>query len=156
MPDKEQTLLSKVMSNMMANYVLHGDEFSREGVSMSSILSEHFERITPQILKEPLQYEVQLMSPIPYTPDDVQQQDEVDQLHPVSGFTPSIPWPDPTPEQLQTLWFNRIWDAIKTWDINVPEAYEGYCSANGNHVVHILNAITADHKKYFDEHEQWK
>lgn len=96
------------------------------------------------------------MSPIPYTPDDVQQQGEVDQLHPVSSFTPSIPWPDPTPEQLQTLWFSRIWDAIKTWDINVPEAYEGYCGATGNHVVHLLNALTKDSIKFFDEHEQWK
>lgn len=100
------------------------------------------------------------MSPIPYTPDDLDTPDNVEndnRLQPISGFTPSIPWPDPTPEQLQTLWFNRIWNAIKTWDVNVPEAYEGYCGATGNHVVHILNAITAGSgEKYFNEHEQWK
>lgn len=150
----------------MSNYVLYGDEFSREGVSMSSILVEHFKSITPQILKEPFQYEVQSMSPIPYAEQSEAIINSGAELglnergygtvRPISGFTPSIPWPDPTPEQLNTLWFNRIWDAIKTWDINVPEAYEGYCGATGNHVVHILNAITADHKKYFDEHEQWK
>ena len=97
------------------------------------------------------------MTPVPYTPDDTPDDIPDDRVQPISGFTPFIPWPDPTPEQLQTLWFNRIWDAIKTWDINVPEAYEGYCGATGNHVVHILNAITANGSgKYFDEHEEWK
>jgi hypothetical protein len=52
-----------------------------------------------------------------------------------------IPWPDPTPEELNSLWFNQIWNVIKTWDVNVPEVYDGYCGATGNHVVAILHAL---------------
>jgi len=63
--------------------------------------------------------------------------------HPINWQDSMIPWPDPTPEQLNSFWFNRIWDVIKTWDINVPEVYEGYCGATGNHVVAILNAISS-------------
>ena len=53
------------------------------------------------------------------------------------------PWPDPTPEQLDDPLFDAIWDCIKTWDINVPGAYTGYCGATGNHVRAIFDAITA-------------
>lgn len=52
-----------------------------------------------------------------------------------------IPWPDPSPEELKTLEFEAVWQAIKTWDINVPEAYSGYCGATGNHVKVILDAL---------------
>jgi len=45
-----------------------------------------------------------------------------------------IPWPDPTPEELNSLWFNQIWNVIKTWDIN-GEPTQPY------HVIYILNAI---------------
>lgn len=48
---------------------------------------------------------------------------------------------DPKPEELKTDEFNAIWDCIKSWDINVPEEYEGYCGATGNHVCAILDAI---------------
>ena len=76
-------------------------------------------------------------------------------------FTPILPWPDPTPDQLNSLWFNKIWQVIKDWDINVPGAYQGYCGATGNHVVAILNAISpldknAPHVTGFNEIEQWK
>jgi hypothetical protein len=37
--------------------------------------------------------------------------------------------------------FEAIWQAIKTWDINVPGAYGGYCSATGNHVRAIIDAL---------------
>jgi len=37
--------------------------------------------------------------------------------------------------------FNAIWEVIKTWDINVPEAYGGYCGATGSHVQAILNVL---------------
>lgn len=50
-------------------------------------------------------------------------------------------WPDPTPEMLDTPEFNAIWDCIKKWDINVPDAYVGYCGATGNHVRAILEAL---------------
>lgn len=71
------------------------------------------------------------------------------------GNVDRISWPDPTPEQLQSKWFNQIWEVIKTWDISVPEAYDGYCGATGNHVVAILNALSPVDKD-FDENEQWR
>ena len=49
--------------------------------------------------------------------------------------------PNPTEEELKSDLFNAIWNVIKTWDVNVPEYYEGYCSANGSHVKLILDAI---------------
>ena len=55
----------------------------------------------------------------------------------------SFEWPDPTPEMLKDPRFKAVWQAIKTWDINVPGAYGGYCSATGNHVRAILDALAA-------------
>jgi len=52
-------------------------------------------------------------------------------------------WPDPTPEMLGNSRFNAIWNAIKTWDINVPHAYGGYCGATGNHARAIFDALNA-------------
>ncbi len=48
---------------------------------------------------------------------------------------------DPTPEDLETPAFKAVSEAIKTWDINIPEAYEGYMGTNGNHVIIILEAL---------------
>jgi hypothetical protein len=39
--------------------------------------------------------------------------------------------------------FEAVWQAIKRWDINVPDAYAGYCGATGNHVRAILDAVEA-------------
>lgn len=50
-------------------------------------------------------------------------------------------WPDPSPEMRETSTFLAIWNVIKTWDINVPGQYVGYCGATGNHVVAIMNAL---------------
>jgi hypothetical protein len=50
--------------------------------------------------------------------------------------------PNPTPEQLESPEFEAIWQTIKSWDVNVPEFYEGYCGANGSHVVLILDALS--------------
>jgi hypothetical protein len=44
---------------------------------------------------------------------------------------------------LATPEFEAVWQCIKTWDINVPEVYHGYCGANGNHVRAILDALKA-------------
>jgi hypothetical protein len=52
-------------------------------------------------------------------------------------------WPNPTPEMLKDPTFNAIWNVIKSWDINVPDAYSGYCGATGNHVRAILDALPA-------------
>lgn len=52
-------------------------------------------------------------------------------------------WPGPTPEMLNDPTFNAIWNVIKSWDINVPDAYSGYCGATGNHVRAILDALPA-------------
>lgn len=49
---------------------------------------------------------------------------------------------DPEPEDLKRPEFEAVWQAIKKWDVNVPEAYNGYCGATGNHVMVILDAIT--------------
>jgi hypothetical protein len=49
--------------------------------------------------------------------------------------------PNPTPEQLGSPEFEAIWQTIKSWDVNVPEFYDGYCGANGSHVALILNAL---------------
>ncbi len=49
--------------------------------------------------------------------------------------------PNPTFEQLSDPTFEAIWNVIKTWDVNVPEYYQGYCGANGSHVVLIMNAL---------------
>lgn len=54
-----------------------------------------------------------------------------------------MPWPDPTPEMLTAPEFEAVWQCIKTWDIRVPEVYEGYCGATGNHVRAILDALAA-------------
>jgi hypothetical protein len=37
--------------------------------------------------------------------------------------------------------FLRIWSVIKTWDINVPGAYVGYCGATGNHARAVFDAL---------------
>lgn len=56
----------------------------------------------------------------------------------------TIDWPDPTPEMLASdPLFDAIWNTIKSWDINVPEAYGGYCGATGNHVRAIYDAVKA-------------
>ena len=52
-------------------------------------------------------------------------------------------WPDPTPEMLADPLFDAIWNVIKTWDINVPDIYAGYCGATGNHARAIYAAIKA-------------
>jgi hypothetical protein len=48
---------------------------------------------------------------------------------------------DPTPEMLKDPLWLAIWDEIKTWDINVPTEYAGYCGATGNHVTAIFLAM---------------
>jgi hypothetical protein len=48
---------------------------------------------------------------------------------------------DPTPEMLSDPLWNAIWNEIKTWDINVPTEYAGYCGATGNHATAIYLAI---------------
>ena len=54
-----------------------------------------------------------------------------------------IPWPDPTDAMLATPEFEAVWQCIKKWDINVPDAYAGYCGATGNHVRAILDALSS-------------
>ena len=54
----------------------------------------------------------------------------------------TVNWPDPTPEMLDNdPAFDAIWNVIKTWDINVPDAYTGYMGATGNHARAIYDAI---------------
>ena len=49
--------------------------------------------------------------------------------------------PNPTNEDLEDPKFNVIWDVIKSWDVEVPEYYSGYCGSNGSHVMLILEAL---------------
>lgn len=51
--------------------------------------------------------------------------------------------PNPTDADLTDPIFNAIWRVTKTWDVNVPEYYVGYCGMNGSHVMLILNEIRA-------------
>lgn len=52
--------------------------------------------------------------------------------------------PNPTEDQLNSKEFEAVWQTIKSWDINVPSSYEGYCGATGSHVAAILNALTEE------------
>lgn len=49
--------------------------------------------------------------------------------------------PNPTEADLKSPVFNALWEVVKTWDVNVPEYYAGYCGANGSHVKLLLNAL---------------
>jgi hypothetical protein len=49
--------------------------------------------------------------------------------------------PSPTDAMLESPLFEAIWQTIKTWDVNVPEAYRGYCGANGIHARLIFEAV---------------
>lgn len=51
--------------------------------------------------------------------------------------------PSPTEAELASPQFGAIWELIKSWDVNVPSHYEGYCGANGSHVKMILDALRA-------------
>ena len=52
-----------------------------------------------------------------------------------------VDWPSPSSDEVESPIFKEIWGVIKDWDIGVPEAYDGYCSATGSHVMAILNAV---------------
>jgi hypothetical protein len=56
-----------------------------------------------------------------------------------SDAQPGLPNPDEA-EQASPE-FQAIWSVIKTWDVNVPEHYVGYCGANGSHVKLLLDAL---------------
>lgn len=51
--------------------------------------------------------------------------------------------PNPTETDLADPVFESIWQVIKSWDVNVPDYYSGYCGASGSHVMLILNALRA-------------
>ena len=48
---------------------------------------------------------------------------------------------DPEKQDLVRDEFETIWQEIKSWEINVPSEYDGFCSATGNHVMAILDAL---------------
>lgn len=50
--------------------------------------------------------------------------------------------PNPTPAMLANdpIW-DAIYETIKSWDVNVPAYYNGYCGANGSHATLIYNAV---------------
>lgn len=60
----------------------------------------------------------------------------------VETVSPTVDnWPSPTESMLDDPVFSAIWQFIKGWDISVPNAYEGYMGATGNHVRAILEGI---------------
>lgn len=56
---------------------------------------------------------------------------------------PFLEMPNPSDADLADPMFEAIWQATKTWDVNAPEYYVGYCGLNGSHVMLILNAVRA-------------
>jgi hypothetical protein len=50
--------------------------------------------------------------------------------------------PSPTPTMVEgDKLFDAIYKVIKSWDVNVPEYYQGYCHANGSHATLIYHAV---------------
>ncbi len=49
--------------------------------------------------------------------------------------------PHPTEDDLHDPEFEALWQVVKTWDINVPKYYGGYCGGNGAHVMLLLTAL---------------
>lgn len=49
--------------------------------------------------------------------------------------------PNPDEEDLKDPIFEAIWQTIKSWDVNAPSYYIGYCGANGSHVKLVLDAV---------------
>lgn len=58
---------------------------------------------------------------------------------PHGGFKEKMP--NPSDNDLKDPFFEAIWQATKTWDVNAPEYYAGYCGTNGSHVMLILNSL---------------
>lgn len=63
--------------------------------------------------------------------------------NPAGPWRMEMSYRDPTEAELKDPLWNRIWQEIKTWDINVPAEYGGYCGATGNHVCAIFDAVYA-------------
>lgn len=62
-------------------------------------------------------------------------------MNPKDIFSKTKPWPDPTPDMIESREFMAIWSVIKDWDISVPGAYVGYEGATGNHVRAIIDSL---------------
>lgn len=54
---------------------------------------------------------------------------------------PPVSYPAPTAEDLRSPEFKAVMGVIKSWDIGVPEWYDGHTGAMGNHAMAILNAL---------------
>jgi hypothetical protein len=72
----------------------------------------------------------------PMTRDDMKKYRAFHNLDPAT-----FNYSDATSEMPNDPLWAAIWDEIKTWDINVPTEYAGYCGATGNHVTAIYLAI---------------
>src|SRR4030095_14458496 len=58
-------------------------------------------------------------------------------------MTERLEMPDATPEMIETPEFKAVWECIKKWDINVPDAYGGYCRATGSPARALHAALAA-------------
>jgi len=60
---------------------------------------------------------------------------------PCTGLSIDKSMPSPPADVHDHPLFNAIYDTIESWDVNVPEYYNGYCGANGSHAYLIYDAI---------------
>lgn len=74
--------------------------------------------------------EIDLTTPSPQKPGEVDLPLDIDM-------------PNPSRDDLSNPIFEAIWQVIKTWDINSPEYYSGYCGANGSHAKILLDSVLA-------------
>lgn len=64
------------------------------------------------------------------------------QVATVASTADKLQMPSPTPAMLDgDQLFDAIYDAICSWDVNVPACYIGYCGANGSHAAMIYASI---------------
>lgn len=63
-----------------------------------------------------------------------------DELHAIA-MAAKAEMPNPTDAMLADPLWEAIWQAIKSWDVNVPAHYNGYMGANGSHATLIYAAL---------------
>jgi hypothetical protein len=64
-----------------------------------------------------------------------------------------VEMPNPNRQEIESPLFNAIYETIKTWDINVPGAYGGYCAATGSHVKAIMDGMISNLEQQKEEVE---
>lgn len=91
-------------------------------------------------------FPVEAPSPVGYFPHaaqvDASGAATVVPMDPVARQGDLLTMPSTTPEMLASdPLFNAIYEAIRSWDVNVPACYVGYCGANGSHAAMIYASV---------------